>query len=99
MSDDGTFSKHNNKIIAKAKQKIGWVSRTFMRNSIEFNRLIWRTYIKSTIGYRFQVWAPVDSTNMMKLENVLKSFSKNIDGIQDKNYWVWLEKLKISSIC
>ena len=98
MSDDGTFSKHINKVIAKAKQKIGWVTRTFIRNNIEFNRLIWRTYIQSTMDYGSQVWAPIDSTNIMKLENILKSFSRNIDGLQDKNYWERLKKLKVNSI-
>ena len=50
------------------------------------------------MDYGSQVWAPIDSTNIMKLENILKSFSRNIDGLQDKNYWERLKKLKVNSI-
>ena len=51
MSDDGLFTKHINKIIKKVKKKMGWINRSFVRNTIDFKRTIWRTYIQSVLDY------------------------------------------------
>ena len=36
MSSDGSFNHRIDIIIKKAKQKIGWINRSFLRNSLEF---------------------------------------------------------------
>ena len=39
MSETGDFSYHISKVISKVKQRIGWISRSFRTNDIEFKKL------------------------------------------------------------
>ena len=98
MSDDGSFTKHINKIIKKVKKKMGWINRSFVRNTIDFKRTIWRTYIQSVLDYGSQIWAPVDPIQMSKIENLLKNFTKNVSGLENMNYWDRLKKMKLNSM-
>ena len=82
LSCNGTYGSHINKVIAKCRQKTGWVNRTFFRNSVEFKRNIWRTYIQSLVDYGSQIWTPVDPGSIAKLEQILKSFSKGIHNLE-----------------
>ena len=59
MSSDGQFTDHINKVVTKARQRGGWINRTFMNNSIEFRRSVWRTYIESFMDYGSQIFTPI----------------------------------------
>ena len=98
LSCDGSFRNHITKVISKCKQKVGWINRSFLKNSVDFKRTIWRSHVQSIIDYGSQIWAPIDICNIAKIEQLLKSFSKGIQGLENSNYWERLEKLRLSSI-
>ena len=98
LSSDGSFGAHINKVISKCRQRIGWMNRSFHRNTVEFKRSAWRSHIQSLIDYGSQIWAPIDNNNIVKLEQILKSYSKGILGLESNNYWDRLQILKVNSI-
>ena len=98
MATDGTFNNHIAKIVKKVRRKMGWVSRSFFRNTAVFKRMLWRTYIQSIIDYGSQVWAPIDPVQIAKLEGLLKSYSQGVYGLDKLNYWSRLKGMRLSSI-
>ena len=98
MATDGTFNNHIAKIVKKVRRKMGWVSRSFFRNTAVFKRMLWRTYIQSIIDYGSQVWAPIDPVQIAKLEGLLKSYSQGVYGLDKLNYWSRLKEMRLSSI-
>ena len=98
VDNDGSFNTHINKICTKAKQRIGFLLRTFNTRSIEFMRFAFKSYILPILDYSSQLWAPLEGHNMNKIENILRSFSSKVNGLKYLNYWERLEKLKLFSM-
>ena len=98
VSTKGDFREHIFKIVSKAKQRSGWISRQFMRKSIEFRRHMYRVYIQSLLDYGSQVWAPVDPALILHLESVQRSFTIQTEGLEHLNYWERLSKMKLNSV-
>ena len=61
-------------------------------------KFIWQTYLLPKIDYCCQLWGPTHGKNLQKLENILKSFTRKVEGISHLNYWDRLKFLDISSI-
>ena len=95
ISRNGYFSDHMNMITSKVKQRIGWIFRTFQTNTAQFGKFMWKSYIQGLLDYGSQIWAPVQITQIQKLELLQKSFTNRLYALQNKNYW---EKLKIHKI-
>ena len=87
ISSNGDFSDHIEMIVRKVKQRIGWVFRAFQTNTIEFAKFMWKGYIQGLLDYGSQVWAPVKSTQLLKLEILQKSYTNRIIDLSDCNYW------------
>ena len=59
---------------------------------------MWKTYIQSMIDFGSQVWCPVDPSNIMNLESVLRHYTERIQGMENMSYWERLQSLKMNSI-
>ena len=97
MSDDATFNDQVEKVTSKAKQKCGWILRTFYCRNTSFLRRMFNTYVQPHTDYCSQLWAPVEGPQMDKVENVLRSFTAKIPQIKHMNYWDRLKALKMNS--
>ena len=86
INHNGNYNDHINHIVKKVKQRIGWIMRSFNCRSIEFMRFVWRTYIIPIIDYSSQLYSPIKGGNLLKLENLLKSFTTKVDGISHLHY-------------
>ena len=98
MSNDGSFQEHISKICDSANRKIGWFLRSFQSRDSELMRFIWQTYIQPGLDYCSQLWSLTSPTQLMKVENVLCSFTSRIMGIQRLNYWERLKCLNLLSM-
>ena len=92
VSDSCDYRDHIYKVVAKVKQRAGWVSRTFVRNSISFRRYLWRTYIQSLLDYGSQVWTPTKPSLLLHLESAQRMFTYHTEGLQEFNYWERLQR-------
>ena len=61
-------------------------------------KFLWLTYLQPNIDYCSQLYSPNQGPLLMKLENVLRSFTKRVKDISHLNYWERLKKLGISSV-
>lgn len=68
MSSHGDFDCHITKTIAKVRQRMGWISRSFKTNKIESKKFIWRNYITGLLDYNSQIWSPVNQVKVSSLE-------------------------------
>ena len=50
------------------------------------------------IDFGSEVWCPVDTTNIMNLESVLRHYTERIQGMENMSYWDRLKSLKMNSI-
>ena len=98
MNCNGDYSSHINFICKKAKQRIGYILRSFNCRDIDFMRFIWKVYVGPILDYCSQLYGPTKGPNLMKLENILKSFTSKVSGIGHLHYWERLEKIKLYSI-
>ena len=59
---------------------------------------MWKSYIQGLLDYGSQIWAPIQISQLQKLELLQKSFTNRISDLQNKNYWEKLKCLKIYSV-
>ena len=97
LSDDGAFDDHLEKVCKKARQKSGWLFRTFYSRKTLFLRQMFKSLVQPHLDYCSQLWSPMEGPQMEKMEKVLKDFTKRIPELQGLNYWQRLEKIKMSS--
>merc|ERR1711963_766243 len=97
LSDDGAFDDHLEKVCKKARQKSGWLFRTFYSRNALFLRQMFKSLVQPHLDYCSQLWSPQEGPQMEKIEKVLKDFTKRIPEFQGLNYWQRLEKIRLSS--
>ena len=78
MSYDGSFDSHINKIIKKARQKIGWFCRSFLSRGKHFMRKMFITYIHPQLEYCSALWSPQSGPIMDKIEKVQYNYTRLI---------------------
>ena len=76
MNNNGDYNTHVTHICNKANKRAGWILRTFFNRSPDFMRFVWKTYISPIVDYCSQMYAPVKGSQLQKLENILRTFTK-----------------------
>ena len=76
MNDKADFTDHVNFVITKVKQWADWILRSFRRRNPDFMKHMWKTYMQGYIDYCSQLWQPLQSGMLQRIENLQKSFTK-----------------------
>ena len=58
---------------------------------------MWKQLIQPHIDSGSQLWQPVQSLNLKRIEKLQQNFSKKIFDLRDENYWTRLQILKMNS--
>ena len=98
MSDDASFKDHIDKVMKKVRQKTGWVLRTFYSRKTMLMKTLFKTLILPHVDYCSQLWMPVKTMEILKIEKLQKDFLNRIPALKGMNYWQKLELLKMTSI-
>ena len=77
---------------------MGMILRTFSTRDKESMIKMFNTYIKSKLEYCCIVWSPVEQKYINELENIQKTFTKKIDGMEELDYHERLKKLNMYSL-
>ena len=72
ISHKGDFGPHVTAVRKACLKKCHWISHTFRNRSTLFLKFMYSMYIRSTLDYRFQVWAPTKLGEVDSLESILK---------------------------
>ena len=97
LSNNLTFSSHIEKKTASCRKLMGWVMRTFRTRSKDLMMTVWNALIQSRLDYCSQLWSPSLASEITKIEDVQRQFTKKIDGMSELNYRERLAKLRMYS--
>ena len=98
MSNNGNFDFHIDNIIKKAKQGIGWISRTFQYREAFFMKRMYTTFVRLHLDYCYQLWNPCEGSSLDKLEKVRLNFTNLIPEISHLDYCNRLKFLNLTLI-
>ena len=76
MSDDLKFNYHINNVVRKGQQMSAWVLRTFRTRSVGPMLALLKSLVISSVEYASVLWSPSDQTNIGKLEEIQKRFTR-----------------------
>ena len=98
LSDDAKFKNHIDKVVAKSRQKSGWIMRTFVNRSPHLMRTLLKTLVLPHVDYCSQLWSPSKGSDLLKLEKIQKDFFNKIPSIRSLSYWDQLASMKMLSV-
>ena len=81
LSEDASFNEHIEKVCKKARQKSGWIYRTFYCRSPNFLKQMFKSLVQPHIDYCSQLWMPQEGANMAKIE-------KGSERFFEKGSWI-----------
>ena len=82
LSEDAQFKNHIDKVVAKTRQKSGWILRTFVNRSPYLMRTLLKTLVLAHVDYCSQLWSPSKGSDLLKLEKIQKDFFNKIPSIR-----------------
>ena len=97
MSNNLTFSKHIEKTVFTCRKLVGWIMRTFRSRNKDVILVMWNSMIQSRLDYCSQLWSPSLTSEISKLEDVQRNFTKRIEGMHDMSYHERLKALRMYS--
>ena len=85
-------------ICKKSKQLSAWILSVFYTRDRLTMLTLFNTLVRSRLEYCCEVWSPHQIQDIVKVEQLQRSFTHRISGMKDHNYWERLEILKIMSL-
>ena len=97
MSNDCLFKDQIDSTIEKAKNLISWILRTFISRSKHTMITLYKSLVIPILEYCLVLWSPNAAGLIQRLEEIQKSYLKQIKGAP-QNYWETLKYFKIYSL-
>lgn len=97
-SADLLFREHIDSVVLACKIKQGIILRNFTTRKEKPMLKLFKSYIRSKAEYCCIVWSPTHRKEINKIERIQKSFTKKIEGMEDKNYHERLKSMKLYSL-
>ena len=93
-----SFTDHISITIAKAKQRLFLLKKSFLSKNPKILILAFRTYIIPLLEYCSPIWNPQNITDVKRLESVQRMFTKRLIGFEGLNYPDRLEKAEMCTL-
>lgn len=98
MNKDMTFSSQVQKAVNKARQKSGWILRTFKSRDTNTIMTLYKSLVLPHVEYCSVLVSPHQITEIQLLESVQRSMTAKIVAYKDYNYYERLQILKLYSL-
>ena len=98
MNCDATYSENIMALVKKAKRQSGWILRSFQSREPTLMLTLLKALVIPIVEYCCQVWSPSKIGEIQKLEDVQRYFTRQINGMDNKNYWERLKALQLYSL-
>ena len=92
------WTPHINKMVCGARKTASWVLGVFKDRSKLVMLQLYKSLVRSRVEYCCPLWNPLNVTDIQKIEDVQRHFSRCIAGIKDLDYWERLSALKLQSL-
>ena len=92
------WAGHYNIILQKAKKMCAWIFSSMYSRDKEVLLVLFNALVRSNLEYCCEVWCPHLKKDILSFEQIQRSFTNRISGLQRLNYWERLHYLKISSL-
>ena len=89
---------HIQNVCQKSKQLCAWILSVFYTRDKCTMMILFNSLVRSKIEYCNEVWSPYKIKDINKVEQIQRSFTSRIKGMNELNYWERLEKLEILSL-
>ena len=76
----------------------GYILRTFMIRNPEPLMMLFKTLVLPHIEYCCIIWNPYLKKEINMLEQIQRSFTSKVEGVNNKNYYERLKELKLYSL-
>ena len=96
--DDCRFRTQIATVVSKVKRVTGWILRTFETRERLPLLTLWKSLILPILDYCVQLWCPIEKGHIQDIENLQRSFTRQILGLRDQDYWQRLKTLKLYSL-
>merc|ERR1711894_568152 len=90
----GVFKEYIGMITTSSKVIMEMLLRTFSTREREPMIRMFNSYIKSKLEYCSTVWSPIERKGINDIENIQRTFTKKIEGMEELNYHQRLKELK-----
>ena len=98
VSNERSWTPHIEKTIQGARQMAAWALSAFRDRSTIVMLTLYKSLVRPKLEYCSPVWNPHKVSDIQKIENVQRSFTKKISGCKELTYWDRLKKLGILSL-
>ena len=98
MSCDVMFTENIATMVKTAKRQSGWILRTFSSREPVLMLTLLKSLVIPLVEYCCQLWCPYKMSEIQKLEDVQRYFTRKIHGMEGKNYWERLRVLQLYSL-
>ena len=99
INDKLNFNDHVDKVVQNTKRKMGLLSRTFKGREKGLMMKLWKTYCIPVLDYASPLYVnPEKKTQLKRLENLQRQWTKKIEGMNQMSYWERLKSTKLNSI-
>ena len=98
VSNDYSWSPHILNIISKGNQMASWVLSIFKDRGRSHMLIMLKSFIRSHLEFCCPLWNPWKIEDIIALEQVQRTFTSKIHGLQHFDYWTRLQKLNLQSL-
>ena len=98
MSSAGDFKNHIESLVETVRDLSSWILRSFKSRSKTIMLQLWKSIVIPRLDYCSQLWNPHQVYLINQLEELQKSFIKNINGFRNKDYQTALHDLGLYSL-
>ena len=98
MNNNMCFNTQIMKQVTKAKQKSGWVLRTFKSRTEQTIMTLYKTLVMPHVDYCSVLVSPYKITEISLLESVQRSLTSKISVYKELNYYDRLKALRLYSL-
>jgi hypothetical protein len=85
MSTEATFDAHIEEIVARSRQRMGWIWRTFRKREEAPPITLFTALVLPNLEYCCHLWSPLKAGAVRKLEAVQQTFTYRISDMRELN--------------
>ena len=98
QSNGADYTEQIETLKTKGRRMAGWILRTFKTRERRPMLILFKSLVLPVVEYCSLVWSPGAIEKVREVESVQRSFTSNIIGLSDINYWDRLCVLDLYSL-